>query len=105
MALTLRSWTSHLLYINHEHRTAPVSPELLLDLDDSEVRYLPASIERVIAAKGSIQGVVIQDGQRIDAQRAFIAFGGNEVRSSLAHGLTARVFMRISIFGPILVVN
>lgn len=92
MALTLRSWTSHLQYINHEYREASISPELLQELEASGIRYIPASIKQLLTAKeGSIQGVIMEDGSRINTERAFVAFGGNEVRSALAEQLGARL--------------
>ncbi|BBH23582.1 pyridine nucleotide-disulfide oxidoreductase [Paenibacillus baekrokdamisoli] len=91
MALTLRAWTSYLLYINHEHTVKSVSSELLDALENAGIGYLKAHIQHILAARGSIQSVVMQDGLRIDAERAFLAFGGNEVRSTLADQLGAHL--------------
>ena len=92
MAMTLRSWTSTIRYINHGQTPEPVSPELLNTLKTEGIEYLEGDIERVLTAgDGNFQGIITQDGRRIDAERAFTAFGGNEVRSTLAEQLGARL--------------
>ena len=92
MAITLRSWTSTIRYINHGQAPETVSPELLNSLEAAGIEYLEGDIERVLTAgDGNFQGIITQDGRRIDAERAFTAFGGNEVRSTLAEQLGARL--------------
>jgi thioredoxin reductase (NADPH) len=90
MALTLRSWTSQLLYLNHEQK--PVNPEMMDRLQAAGIRYMPEPIQHVlVGSEGSFQGVQLQNGQRIEAERAFLAFGGNEVKSALAKQLGAQL--------------
>lgn len=92
MAVTLRTWTNKIRYINHGQTPESVSPELLKSLERAGIEYLEENIERVLTAEnGSFQGVMTQDGRRIEAERAFLAFGGNEVRSALARQLGARL--------------
>ncbi|CAH1211642.1 NAD(P)/FAD-dependent oxidoreductase [Paenibacillus sp. JJ-223] len=90
MALTLIERTRELMYINHEQM--PISAELHRSMKQAGVRYLEAAIKEVRhAGDGWIQGVVTEDGQHFDAERGFVAFGGNQVHSGLARQLGAKI--------------
>ncbi|WP_219834562.1 NAD(P)/FAD-dependent oxidoreductase [Paenibacillus sp. R14(2021)] len=92
MALTLRAWTDELLYLNQESAKHPVSSELTARLAAAGIRHRQADVTAVNASMdGVFHGVLLRDGSEITAERAFVAFGGNEVRSQLAAQLGARL--------------
>ncbi|MFD1953511.1 NAD(P)/FAD-dependent oxidoreductase [Paenibacillus thailandensis] len=82
MALTLGHWTKDLVYVNHEQ--APVPQPLLDKMAERGVRYEHQPAASVLAEGDSFRGVVLAEGKVINSDRCFVAFGGNEVRSSLA---------------------
>jgi thioredoxin reductase (NADPH) len=86
MALTLSSRTSDLIYVNHEQR--PVNNDLLVDLQEKGIIYIAEDMLEVIAGEdGILRAVRLASGKLIEAERGFIAFGGNEVKSDLARQL------------------
>ncbi|MFC5449476.1 NAD(P)/FAD-dependent oxidoreductase [Paenibacillus aestuarii] len=88
MALTISPRTQELTYINHELR--PVPKEILNELQQKGIVYIAEEIEEVMAGtNGSFHGVRLMSGKKIEADRGFIAFGGNEVKSDLARQLGA----------------
>jgi thioredoxin reductase (NADPH) len=86
MALTLSYWTNDLIYVNHEKK--PVREELMNQLQSKQIDYREEAILEVIAggepARGSFAGVVLERGEQLQAERGFIAFGGNEVKTGIA---------------------
>jgi thioredoxin reductase len=87
MALILCSFTKDIVYVNHEQK--PVDAELLRKLMQKNIACLNEAIEEVIA-KGEgaqFQGVRLVNGTVVTGERGFIAFGGNEVRSSVVDKL------------------
>ncbi|WP_274363498.1 NAD(P)/FAD-dependent oxidoreductase [Paenibacillus thermotolerans] len=72
--------------INHERIAA--TPELEAKLAQAGIETVPGPIEHIVhngpEHVGTFAGVRLKDGTAIEAERAFIAFGGNEVRSDLA---------------------
>ncbi|QHW32403.1 NAD(P)/FAD-dependent oxidoreductase [Paenibacillus rhizovicinus] len=92
MALTLRTWTDRLVYLRQEEREHPLSPELANQLEAAGIPHRAAPVQSITATDGcTLTGVVLADGTEIPADRAFVAFGGNEVRSQLARQLGARL--------------
>jgi len=89
MALTLAYYSPQLTYINHER--SPVSPQLLEKLKAAGIGYDARAAAEIVANEGELQAVVMADGERLVADKGFIAFGGNEVRSELARQLGARL--------------
>ncbi|WP_338471104.1 NAD(P)/FAD-dependent oxidoreductase [Niallia sp. XMNu-256] len=85
MAKTLSYWTKELIYINHEQE--PIKDSDRKWLDDHGVQYIEYSIKTVLANDSQFQGVLLENGDKIEAEHGFIAFGGNEVRSQLAKQL------------------
>ncbi|KAA9002342.1 NAD(P)/FAD-dependent oxidoreductase [Paenibacillus spiritus] len=86
MALILAARTDDLTYLNHERQ--PLSAEQLERLESLGVRYLEqaaAAIEE--EDDGMLTGVRLESGERLEAERGFIAFGGNTVHSELAEQL------------------
>ncbi|MRH44265.1 NAD(P)-binding protein [Aquibacillus halophilus] len=89
MALSLFHWTNELIYINHEQ--APVSQANLNKLKDIGTSVYNQSITKLITDNSHIQGVELVNGEKIEANHAFVAFGGNKVRSDLAKNLGAKL--------------
>ncbi|SEN54621.1 NAD(P)/FAD-dependent oxidoreductase [Paenibacillus sp. OV219] len=95
MALTLRAWTDKLVYIDQGDADGDVAPELHArlreQLEAAGIRRVQATVNAVTAdtRTGEFQGVQLADGTVVEAERAFLAYGGNEVRSQLARQLGA----------------
>jgi thioredoxin reductase (NADPH) len=86
MALSLCDYTQNLVYINHEKQY--VNESTLHKLKEKGITYHAEVIEALkVASVGHFQGVQLQNGVFIEAERGFIAFGGNEVRTQLAEQL------------------
>lgn len=85
MALTLTFWTSDICYINHEQ--APIDTELMKKLQDKNIEYYNQPIGKVLEENGQLKEIELRDGTKLQANHGFIAFGENEVKSSLAKGL------------------
>ncbi|RAP74165.1 NAD(P)/FAD-dependent oxidoreductase [Paenibacillus montanisoli] len=93
MALTLRIWTDKLLYIDQaaEQRQA-ASGSMQEQLAAASIAYRYERELRVNAdCDGNFHGVILPDGTILEAERAFVAYGGNEVKSSLAKQLGAKM--------------
>ncbi|MFS0727981.1 NAD(P)/FAD-dependent oxidoreductase [Paenibacillus sp. 1P07SE] len=85
MACRLTYWTSQVTYINHEARSLSVqSSEALSRL---EIPVLDKPVKRIVADGSSMVGLEFADAPFLPATHGFLAFGGNEVRSGLAHQL------------------
>lgn len=89
LAMELTSWTRGIVYVNHE-RTPP-DPAVAVMLREAGIPMIEAPVERLLADDGHLRGVRLADGATLEAERAFLGFGGNEVRSSLAAMLGARL--------------
>ena len=90
MALILADRTKALTYINHEHR--PIPEHLRILMQKKGVKYEEGIIKQVNQAHdGQISSIVINDGRQVEAERGFIAFGGNEVHSELAEQLGVKI--------------
>lgn len=85
MALNLTYWTKDLIYINHELKG--LSAKYKDRLRDQEISYVEQPIKEIIQNDGEFQAVKLVNDKEIFAQKAFIAFGGNHVKSELAHQL------------------
>ncbi|MGO4544682.1 NAD(P)/FAD-dependent oxidoreductase [Paenibacillus sp. 2TAB23] len=85
MALALTHWTSDIIYVNHE--LSPIDDSLLAELNERSIAFHNQAIREVLAKGEQFNGVALQDGSVILRSRCFVAFGGNEVRSSLANQL------------------
>ncbi|MGM1045129.1 MAG: NAD(P)/FAD-dependent oxidoreductase [Bacillota bacterium] len=90
MALLLRDRTEDLTYINHEK--IAVDDDLIGQLKKKGIAYVEKTITKVeCQGDGMIQGVKLEDGTVISAERGFISFGGNKVHSELAAQLGAEL--------------
>ncbi|MFC0272395.1 NAD(P)/FAD-dependent oxidoreductase [Metabacillus herbersteinensis] len=86
LALTLTYWTKDITYINHE--AEDIEDKLQKKLSKKGIKYVREKINEVLTEKeSSFKGVLLESGQTIKADRAFIAFGGNKVHSELAKQL------------------
>ncbi|MBP1993442.1 NAD(P)/FAD-dependent oxidoreductase [Paenibacillus eucommiae] len=86
MALTLKDWTIQLTYVNHECK--PVKRSLLAKLEAFGIGYMAEPAREVITeGDGKFRGLSMASGSVLQADRGFIAFGGNEVKSELARQL------------------
>ncbi|GGF23620.1 pyridine nucleotide-disulfide oxidoreductase [Halobacillus andaensis] len=87
MALTLSYWSSDLIYINHDSKQ--VSQKLQAKLNEHTIVTENDSIQDVIHENGQIQIIKTASGRQYEVDKAFVAFGGNQVRSDLAVQLGA----------------
>ncbi|WP_138493854.1 NAD(P)/FAD-dependent oxidoreductase [Paenibacillus pinistramenti] len=86
MALLLAERAKSLVYINHEKEHVDEQNHRLMH--KAGIRYMEQAVEEILHEKdGYIQGVLLDDGALLEAERAFIAFGRNHVRSELAEQL------------------
>lgn len=85
IAKTLLYWTKDLIYINHEKKT--INEEDLQMMRENQIEYIEARIESALANASQLEGFLLENGQTIRGNYAFVAFGGNEVRSQLAKQL------------------
>jgi thioredoxin reductase (NADPH) len=84
-AKTLLYWTKELIYINHEKKA--INKEDMQMMKENQIQYIEERIESVLANESQLEGFVLENGQTIRGNYAFVAFGGNEVRSQLAKQL------------------
>jgi thioredoxin reductase len=89
MALAITYWAEKVIYINHEG--TPVSKQLLRKLTEKQIEMHEDRISSILADHSCFQGVQLKDGQRIYAEKGFLAFGGNLVRSQLAGELGVKL--------------
>ncbi|RTR33082.1 NAD(P)/FAD-dependent oxidoreductase [Robertmurraya yapensis] len=85
MALTLTYWTDNLIYINHELQK--IDADLLQRLNEKQITYYEVAIKSVLAQGHHFQGVILENKEKLEADRGFVAFGSNEVKSQLAKQL------------------
>jgi thioredoxin reductase len=86
VALILYNYTHDIIYVNHEKQLVKAST--LDKLKQKGISYYEEAIAGIrTIPEGLFQGVQLQKGRFIEAERGFIAFGGNEVRTQLAEQL------------------
>lgn len=85
MALTLTYWTDKIIYINHEKTN--IDEQIHNKLISKNITYYHEAIDKVEAKDSQFKGVILQNGMILEAEHAFVALGGNEVRSELAASL------------------
>ena len=89
LALELLPWTRDIVYVNHERK--PPDPAAVVRLREAGIPMIDVPVGKLLAEDGRLRGVVLADGAVLEAERAFLGFGGNEVRSQLAAMLGARL--------------
>ncbi|MDQ0271827.1 NAD(P)/FAD-dependent oxidoreductase [Cytobacillus purgationiresistens] len=85
MALTISYWASDIIYINDEQK--PVDEVLISQLNEKNIQYMSEPIAQVLATGTNFYGVRLKNGAEMKAERGFIAYGGNKVKSELAKQL------------------
>ncbi|GIP38662.1 oxidoreductase [Paenibacillus sp. J31TS4] len=86
MALLLADDARSLVYINHEREA--LMEETAAKLERHGIRRLDEPIAEVLTeGDGLLTGVRLKSGEVVKAERGFLSFGGNEVRSDLAKQL------------------
>ncbi len=84
MALTLTYWTDKVTYVVHQQEP-PIPPEQLVQLKEAGIPIIVQSITHIeCSADSMLERILLDDGRSIPAERGFVAFGGNAVRSELA---------------------
>lgn len=81
-AKILSYWTKELIYINHEQVSLEEKDNDILS--ENKIEYIEMPVKQVLADGSQLQGFLLENGETIQGNHAFIAFGGNEVRSELA---------------------
>jgi thioredoxin reductase len=89
LALELTPWTRDIVYVNHERKA--LDPAVAVRLREAGIPMVEQPVAKLLAEDGHLRGVRLADGACLKAERAFLGFGGNEVRSSLAAMLGARL--------------
>ncbi|KYD07866.1 NAD(P)/FAD-dependent oxidoreductase [Heyndrickxia sporothermodurans] len=82
MALTLTYWTDNIIYINHEQ--TEIDAQLQNQLQLKNITYYNEAIKNVITKESQFKGVVLENNLHFESEHAFVALGGNDVRSGLA---------------------
>jgi thioredoxin reductase (NADPH) len=86
MALLLAHLASDMVYVNHERKQ--VKAEVLKKLKHKGINHVQEEIAEVLSdGNGKFEGVKLANGEIIEGERGFIAFGGNHVKSELAKQL------------------
>ncbi len=85
MALLLRDYTSELLLVNHEQK--PIPDTWQHKLQDARIRTVHEPAVAIHSEAGMLQRIVLHNGDVLEAERGFIAFGGNAVHSDWTRGL------------------
>ncbi|SDK20019.1 NAD(P)/FAD-dependent oxidoreductase [Sediminibacillus albus] len=90
MALALTNWTNQIIFINHERE--PIPANLQEKLHKKQIVCINKEIEKIETSGEQFKGVYLTDGEMLRANHAFIAMGGNEVRSRLAEQLGVELY-------------
>ncbi len=87
LALTLTQWSKSIVYINHDGKE--LNEDLRSTLNNKGIEYIKEEIGEILVSEASseIKGVMLKSGQLIEAEKGFVGFGGNEVRTELVQGL------------------
>lgn len=89
MAHTLLFWNPELIYVDGGATLLP--DEAREQLESIGVRYIHQEVKEIEQTQGMVQRVYLENGDSMEAERGFIAFGGNQVYSQFAKDLGAKV--------------
>ncbi|CAM3684119.1 NAD(P)/FAD-dependent oxidoreductase [Marinicrinis lubricantis] len=89
MTSELSYFSDQLTYVNHERQ--PIDAKLEKELASLKARVVHAPVIRVNSTAGQFHSVELAGGKQLEGEKAFIAFGGNEVRTQLARQAGAEV--------------
>lgn len=84
-AKILSYWTKELVFINHEQKG--IEEKDRETLREYKVEYVDFPVKKVLTSGSQLEGFELENGEIIQGEHAFLAFGGNEVRSQLAKQL------------------
>ncbi|NHH93024.1 Glucosaminate ammonia-lyase [Bacillus sp. MB95] len=84
LSLTLTYWTNDITYINHDKKEIGSLADTLMQ---KGITYKEGAIKKVITEAEMLKGVILENNEFIYGERGFLAFGGNKVRTELAHEL------------------
>lgn len=87
MALELLYWTDDITFVNHGGK--PIERRLAERLEHKRVDVVEGTLEAVEHDDGRFKAARLAEGGAVAGERAFIAFGGNEVNTALAASLGA----------------
>ncbi len=85
MALALTYWTKEIIYINHDDRR--ISSGNQDKLAKAGIVCYGEPVVQVLAEGPSFQGVILHNGETINANHAFLAFGSNQANTLLGKQL------------------
>ena len=87
MAVTLAYWSNDIIYINH-NQSAAVDVTKLDELEKHRIKIVYEQIEKIILdEKQHFAGVLLKNGEVVEAERGFIGFGGNKINYELAEAV------------------
>jgi thioredoxin reductase len=82
MAAALSHWSKQITFINHNKEKLDSSKEEKLRKKD--IHIINSKIVNIHATESNITGVTLENGDYLQSSHAFLAFGGNQVNTSLA---------------------
>ncbi|MFJ8266558.1 NAD(P)/FAD-dependent oxidoreductase [Peribacillus asahii] len=86
MAVTLAYWSNDITYINHNQSAVDLTK--LDELEKHRIKIVHEQIEKIILdEKQHFAGVLLKNGEVIEAERGFIGFGGNKINYELAEAV------------------
>ncbi|WP_213413555.1 NAD(P)/FAD-dependent oxidoreductase [Xylanibacillus composti] len=85
MAILLKDWTDELVFLNHEQKEIPESWQH--KLQDAGIRTVHEAAASIHSEAGMLRHVELANGERLEAERGFLAFGGNAVHSDWTRSL------------------
>ncbi|PAE18159.1 pyridine nucleotide-disulfide oxidoreductase [Virgibacillus sp. 7505] len=85
LAIMLHYWSDDIVFVNHEQE--PVSEETFEKLKKHSIEYYDQPIQEVVLDdEDKLEGFLV-NGEKLWAEKAFVAFGKNKVNSELAESL------------------
>lgn len=86
MAVTLAYWSNDIIYINHNQSAIDITK--LDELEKHRIKIIHEQIEKIILdEKQHFAGVLLKNGEVVEAERGFIGFGGNKINYELAEAV------------------
>ncbi|MGP4074291.1 NAD(P)/FAD-dependent oxidoreductase [Halobacillus sp. K22] len=88
MAATLLYWSRDIIFINHGPEE--ISEEWLQRLKGENIEVQSATVKELHEKEGNLYNIEMKDRKSLQIEKAFLAFGGNHVRTELAVKLGAK---------------
>jgi thioredoxin reductase (NADPH) len=86
-ALMIAYWSTDIILINHGEEMP--DEQLQKQLLRKGIKLIEEEISEVLADDDAFQGVLLKNGERLQAEKAFLGFGGTAIHSGLAQQLGA----------------